>query len=67
MNEVTATLGLCGSEVADYFFESKVEAKASVFESIVLAACPLELDEFVVAFGHSLMRCPFCPQSRQSP
>ena len=70
MNEVTTILGLCGSEVADYFFESEVEAVASALESEVLAARPLELDKldvFEVTLGHSLTRCPFCPQSRHKP
>jgi hypothetical protein len=53
MNEVTAILGSCGSNVADYFFESEVEAGASAFKSEVLAARPLELDEFWVALGQS--------------
>ena len=47
MIEVTAILGVCGSEVADYFFDSEAEV-----ESEVLVERALE-EPKVVAFGQS--------------
>ena len=54
MIKVTAILGACGSEVADYFFNS--EAGAEV-ESEVLVERALEEPE-VVAFGQSFTMWP---------
>ena len=42
----------------------------SVFKSVTLVAHPLEPvepDGMVLALGYSLIRCPFCPHSRQRP
>ena len=63
MIEVTAILGACGSEVADYFFDSEAEAEV---ESEVLVERALEEPE-VVAFRQSFTMWPLAPHSKQRP
>ena len=63
MIEVTAILSVCGSEVADYFFNS--EAGAEV-ELEVLVERALEEPE-VVAFRQSFTMWPLAPHSKQRP
>ena len=63
MIEVTAILGACGSEVADYFFDPEAEAEV---ESEVLVERALEEPE-VVAFRQSFTMWPLAPHSKQRP
>ena len=61
MIEVTAILGACGSEVADYFFDSEAQAEV---QSEVLVERALEEPE-VVAFRQSFTMWPLAPHSKQ--
>ena len=63
MIEVTTILGACGSEVADYFFNSKAGAEV---ESEVLVERALE-EPKVVAFRQSFTMWPLVPHSKQRP
>ena len=68
MSEVTAILVLCGSEVADYFFDSVAVESLALVSELVLAVQALVFEEFIdLDLGHSLTMWPFEPHRRQSP
>ena len=55
MSKVTTILGPCGSEVADYFFDSVAVESLALISELILAVQALVFEEFIdLDLGHFL-------------